>query len=86
MAKKKVVKKASGGGKKKAKARSAKRSEVDVIKVLSKLLEDATANSTLKADTGACVYQKGGKVYCAVITQAACTLLKGTWTKGGKCP
>jgi hypothetical protein len=58
--------------------------ETDAIKGLQKILEGRDA-STLAA-SGACVYSAGSKTYCAVLTEAECSVLKGTWVSGGKCP
>jgi hypothetical protein len=38
------------------------------------------------AETGACIYNAGGKTYCANLTQEQCSAIKGTWLKGEECP
>ena len=58
--------------------------ETDAIEGLQKILE-GRGTSTL-AGSGACVYSAGSKTYCAVLTEAECNVLKGTWVAGGKCP
>jgi hypothetical protein len=62
-------------------------SEADVIRKLGKLLEQAGKESGSTLTTGACVYNAGGKTYCAVLTKSQCDVFSGSiWTANGKCP
>ena len=65
---------------------SADRSESEVIATLSKLLTEVSKQAAAAEQTGACVYNAGGKTYCAEISKSACNQLSGIWTAGGKCP
>lgn len=56
----------------------------DLIKAMGKLLEKLSVGT--KDSTGACVYNAGGKTYCAVLSQSNCSALGGVFTAGGKCP
>ena len=44
-----------------------------------------TAGETAGESTGACVYNAGGKTYCAVLTQGQCGQLHGIWYAGRSC-
>jgi hypothetical protein len=43
------------------------------------------AHETAKETTGACVYNAGGKTYCAVLTSDQCSQLHGVWFAGRPC-
>jgi hypothetical protein len=45
----------------------------------------AKAHETANQTTGACVYNAGGKTYCAVLTQGQCGQLHGIWYAGRHC-
>jgi hypothetical protein len=65
---------------------SQSQTEAETLKILGSLLEKANlAAPAPAATTGACVYTAGAKTYCAVLTDAQCTVLKGAWTSGTKC-
>jgi hypothetical protein len=57
--------------------------EEEAIKVLNQILGK---KSTTTEATGACIYNAGGKTYCAQLSKANCADLSGIWTEGGKCP
>jgi hypothetical protein len=59
--------------------------EAEAIQALNRLLSEQ-AKTAGTAATGACVYNAGGKTYCAEISKSACDTLHGAWTEGGKCP
>ncbi len=43
------------------------------------------AHETAGEQTGACVYNAGGKTYCAVLTREHCSQLHGYWYVGKSC-
>jgi len=43
------------------------------------------AHETANQATGACVYNAGGKTYCAVLTQDQCGFLHGVFYAGRRC-
>jgi hypothetical protein len=45
-----------------------------------------TAHETATQSTGACVYNSGGKTYCAVLTKPQCDFVHGAWVAGKGCP
>lgn len=44
-----------------------------------------TAHETAHQTTGACVYNAGGKTYCAVLSSDQCSQLHGIWYAGKGC-
>ena len=61
-------------------------SKSDVQKAKEALEKKLATNPPSSPEpTGACVYEAGGKVHCAVLTKAACNGLKGTWFEGKPC-
>jgi hypothetical protein len=43
------------------------------------------AHETAGQVTGACVYNAGGKTYCAVLSQSQCSQLRGAFFPGQPC-
>jgi hypothetical protein len=44
------------------------------------------AHETADQTTGACVYNAGGRTYCAPLTSDQCSQLHGVWYAGRRCP
>ena len=44
-----------------------------------------TAHETAMESTGACVYNAGGKTYCAVLSEDNCRRLRGAFFPGRSC-
>lgn len=60
------------------------RTESELIEILGTLLTQS--HKSMSEQNGACVYNAGGKTYCAEISKSACEQLGGAWVAGGKCP
>ena len=60
-----------------------KLSEDEAIRILNEIVSGRDAEN---AETGACIYNAGGKTYCAQLSQSNCNTLGGIWRKGEKCP
>lgn len=60
-----------------------KLTEEEVIGILNKIVSELNAEAD---ESGACVYNAGGKTHCAPLSKSNCDALGGAWTKGGKCP
>jgi hypothetical protein len=60
--------------------------ESSAINSLGEMLSAQNAQPANAAPTGACVYQAGTGVHCAVLTKAQCDVLHGSWYQGQQCP
>jgi hypothetical protein len=61
--------------------------EHDALHTLGAIAGDAIMQSDIDAPTGSCVYTtSSGAMYCAVLTEAYCNKLHGTWSEGEPCP
>ena len=64
-----------------------KLTEANALRTLGKIAEETLVSPATTEPTGSCVYTtSSGATYCAVLTEAYCTQMGGTWTEGGSCP